>query len=433
MKNKLRYAFTTCLLIFFCFAMLFILTLNIESNWEMENKFARIAANLMLYYIIIVLFRSLVLMLFSFLEFMEKKTLPEVETYPLVTIIIPCFNEEKGIEKAINSVCRINYPNIEILVVDDGSKDDTFIIASQLSKLDPRVRVIHQNNAGKAQALNNGISQANGDYFICMDADSFLSPNVLLKSIPYFEQDYNLAAIAGTVLVGNGNNILTKFQKLEYIIGLNFHKTAQSFLNVVTIVPGPIGVFSKEHVLSVGGYNKDTFAEDCDLSMRLLMQGYNIKYNSEITATTEAPEEVNQLITQRYRWTRGMIQSILKSLKVTIKRPSLRSILINAYMFSETIIIPITNFMFILLTLQFALMYDIPQFLGPYFISLTFLELTLCLYSIIVEKEIKMLFTLSIINKITYGLALEVIRFYSILDEIFNLPMKWGALKRKGL
>jgi cellulose synthase/poly-beta-1,6-N-acetylglucosamine synthase-like glycosyltransferase len=251
--------------------------------------------------------------------------------------------------------------------------------------------------------------------------------------LPYFEADKNLAAVAGAVQVGNANSLLTKFQKLEYIVGLNFHKMAQSCLNLVTIVPGPIGVFKKEAVLKVGGYHTDTYAEDCDLSMRLLMAGYNIKYTGKIKARTEAPDNFGQLITQRYRWSRGMIQAILKSTNELTKKFTFRRAFVVSYMFMETVIIPLINFTFVLITLQFALTYSTTELMGPFFIGLTILDMTLILYSIIAEKELGSLLFLGILNRLTYGLSLEVIRFFSIIDEIFRLPMKWGNLVRKGM
>ncbi|MCF8060289.1 MAG: glycosyltransferase [Bacteriovoracaceae bacterium] len=432
MEKLIKNSFVIIILLFIMAGLAFSFYLHFPSHWEQDNSWAILATKLMLYYLIFIFGRTLFLLSLSFIENMFNRKLKPVETFPLVTIIIPCHNEEVGIQKAIESIKKINYPNVEILVVDDGSSDKTFEIVRKLeSKYS--VRLIHQENAGKSQALNNGVYQALGDYFVCMDADSNLSENLLTDSIPYFEKDPNLAAVAGAVEVGNDNSIITKFQKLEYIVGLNFYKMAQSCLNLVTIVPGPIGVFSKKAVISIGGYHSDTFAEDCDLSMRLLMAGYNIKYNSKIKAKTEAPESFSSLITQRYRWSRGMTQAIFKSLRELSRHFSVRRFAIVFYMFLETILIPLINFSFVIITLQFALIYSIAELLGPFFIGLTILDMTLILYSIVAERELGALLILGVFNRLTYGLSLEVIRFFSILDEIFGLPMKWGTLVRKGM
>ena len=406
--------------------------LYFPSNWQKGNTWVEFATTIMLYYLLFIFARTIFLLSLSFVESFFSKKMKPVETYPLVTIIVPCFNEEIGIARAIESIRKINYPNIEILVVDDGSTDKTFEIVKALES-EYFVRLIHQENSGKSNALNNGIKQALGDYFVCMDSDSVLSENLLMDSIPFFEIDPNLAAVAGAVEVGNDTSIITRFQKLEYIVGLNFHKMAQSCLNLVTIVPGPIGVFKKKAVLSVGGYHTDTFAEDCDLSMRLLMAGFNIKYNGKIKARTEAPDQFSSLITQRYRWSRGMVQAIIKSVIDLAKHFTFRRAFVVSYMFLETIVIPVINFTFVIITLEFALTYTTTELMGPFFIGLTLLDMTLILYSIIIERELGILFFLGLFNRLTYGLSLEVIRFFSIFDEIFRLPMKWGRLKRKGM
>lgn len=396
------------------------------------TEFEKTINDAMLVYLIIIIIRTGAHLLFSFFEYLfyEEPGIPE--NFPLVTIIIPCFNEGVVIEKAIKSVQEIEYPNIEILVVDDGSTDDTFDIAKKMEK-DYSVRVITKVNGGKSNALNYGIEQSLGEFYVCMDADSILGKNLLLRTIPYFEKDKDLAAIAGSVVVGNSTNIMTSFQKLEYIIGLNFMKKAQSFLNCVTIVPGPIGVFRKSIVQDLGGYASDTFAEDCDLSMRILMKGYKIKYVPEITAITEAPDDFFALITQRYRWSRGIAQAIHKSWVMTMKNFSFRSLAISSYMYAESILIPMINFIFIMTTLFHGLQNENTVILGQYFIGLTVLDIALSLYSIITEKNIALYFGLATINRITYGLILEVIRFFSVIDQIFRLPMKWGVLQRKGL
>lgn len=428
----MRKTFTVFFLLLVMAGLTVTFYLYFPGHWQKGNSWVEFATTVMLYYLLFIFARTIFLLSLSFIESFFSRKIKPVETFPLVSIIIPCFNEEVGIKKAIESIKGINYPNIEILVVDDGSTDKTFEIVKALES-EYLVRLVHQSNAGKSHALNNGIQQALGDYFVCMDADSVLSENLLTDSIPYFEADHNLAAVAGAVEVGNDSSIITRFQKLEYIVGLNFHKMAQSCLNLVTIVPGPIGVFKKDLVLSVGGYHTDTFAEDCDLSMRLLMAGYNIKYTGKIKARTEAPDGFQALITQRYRWSRGMIQAIVKSVQDLTKSFTFRRAFVVLYMFVETIMIPLINFTFVIITLEFALTYSTAELMGPFFIGLTLLDLTLILYSIIIERELGSLFFLGIFNRLTYGLSLEVVRFFSIFDEIFRLPMKWGRLKRKGM
>jgi len=387
----------------------------------------------MFFYLGFILLRTFTILFLSFFEYVFERNKPLPSFHPLVTILIPSHNEETVIHNAVKSVQRINYPNIEIIVIDDGSFDHTSEIAKEFERKG-HLRVIYKENAGKASALNRGISEALGEYVLCMDADSLLNEDVLLNAMSYFENDSEVAAVAGRVQVGNDHNLLLQFQKLEYITGLNLFKRAQSLLDSVTIIPGPIGVFRKSVLLSLDGYNADTYAEDAELTLRLLTSGYKVKYSSNLIAITEGPDEIGQLLNQRYRWYRGMVQAIMKNSKwLNPFRTNTRNFCIMLYMVVETIMIPTVNFSFALFSIQFALSHGAASVLGTYFIGLTLLDLALTLFSMVTEKKIEKFFLLSLINRLTYGFSLEIIRFFSIFDELFGIPMRWGDLKRKGL
>ena len=425
--------FTKAWIIFIAVVFLGVYYFSIDVNWE-TPAIAKPVVLAMFYYLYLICMRSVIILGLSFWDYLFRQTLTEMDYDPIVTIIIPCFNEEAVIQESIRSVSLIEYPNLEILVVDDGSTDDTFIKANEMAKTMPNVRVILKENGGKADALNRGIMEALGDFVICMDADSKLHPEVVANALPFFNNNENLAAVAGNVRVRGVKNMLGLFQKLEYIIGLNFHKTAQSSLNAVTIVPGPIGVFRKEAVLSVGGYETKTFAEDADLTIKLLTDGWHIKYSPDVIAYTEVPDNLYELFVQRYRWSRGTIQAITKNI-LKFRRHNLnwRSIATLLYVAVETMLIPTINFVFAMLTIFFALQFDIGNLYGPFFAGLTIVDATLALYSIITEREVKSLIFLAIIGRLTYGFMLEIIRFYSMEDELLNIPMKWGQLTRKGM
>ncbi|MCO4792203.1 MAG: glycosyltransferase [Bacteriovoracaceae bacterium] len=432
MKNETD-TFTKVWIIFIAIVFLAVYYFSVDVNWE-TPEIARPVVQLMFYYLYLICIRSVIILGLSFWEYLFRQTLTSLDYDPIVTIIIPCYNEEAVIQDSINSVNEIDYPNLEVLVIDDGSKDDTFIKANEIAQKNDHVRVILKENGGKASALNFGIIEAMGDYIVCMDADSKLHPDVIKNALPYFKDNDNLAAVAGNVTVRGVKNILGLFQKLEYIIGLNFHKTAQSSLSAVTIVPGPIGVFKKNAVIGVGSYETDTFAEDADLTIKLLTAGWQIKYSPNVIAYTEVPDNLYELFVQRYRWSRGTIQAISKNVfKFNSTKFNWRSISVILYVAAETMIIPSINFIFAMLTIFFALQFDITNLYGPFFAGLTLMDGTLALYAIITEREVKSMIFLAIIGRITYGFMLEIIRFYSMVDEILNIPMKWGALTRKGM
>jgi len=236
-----------------------------------------------------------------------------------VSIIIPAYNEEITAVHTINSLLKTTYPNFELIFVDDGSKDKTFEIINEAFANHRQVKVFRKENGGKASALNYGITKASADYIICIDADTQLKTDAVTELMRYFYSP-KIAAVAGTVKVGNANNIITKWQSIEYITAQNMDRRAFDLLNTITVVPGAIGAFRKDVVLEVGAFTIDTLAEDCDLTMRILKAGYKVKNCDSAIAYTEAPETVNMLLKQRFRWSFGVMQSFWKNRKTLLNR-----------------------------------------------------------------------------------------------------------------
>ncbi|PYF77260.1 glycosyltransferase [Pedobacter nutrimenti] len=272
--------------------------------------------------IILAILRSLVIAVLAVRQKMaskkERKLLVENPS-ELVSVIIPAYNEEITAEQTLNSLLKTTYPNVEFIFVDDGSKDNTYQLILEKFKDHPKVKVFTKANGGKASALNFGIAQASADYVICIDADTQLKANAITEMMRYFYID-EIAAVAGTVKVGNANNIITKWQSIEYITSQNMDRRAFDLLNTITVVPGAIGAFRKGVIKEVGGFTTDTLAEDCDLTMRILRAGYVVKNCSEAVAYTEAPETVNMLLKQRLRWSFGVMQSFWKNRDTMLKR-----------------------------------------------------------------------------------------------------------------
>lgn len=232
----------------------------------------------------------------------------------MVSIIIPAYNEEVTAIQTIRSLLKINYPNFELIFVDDGSKDKTFDIVSAQFSNHPQVKLYRKPNGGKASALNYGIAKASSDYLICIDADTQLKTDAVTELMRYFYTK-EIAAVAGTVKVGNAHNLITTWQSIEYITSQNMDRRAFDLLNTITVVPGAIGAFRKSVILEVGGFTIDTLAEDCDLTMRILRAGYKVKNCDTAIAYTEAPETVEMLLKQRFRWSFGVMQSFWKNRK----------------------------------------------------------------------------------------------------------------------
>jgi len=233
------------------------------------------------------------------------------EFHPRVSVLVPAYNEAKIINRTVHSLLRSTYPNLEIIVIDDGSTDGTYsCIISEFSN-EPRVRAYTKENGGKAQALNFGIQQATSEIFVVLDADTIILPNAIARLVQHMS-DPRVCAVAGNAKVGNRINPLTRMQSLEYITSQNMDRRAFALLNCITVVPGAIGAWRKDLVIQVGGFMTDTLAEDADLTLNILRKGVRIEYEDQAIALTEAPENMRSFLKQRFRWIFGMLQTIWK-------------------------------------------------------------------------------------------------------------------------
>ena len=237
---------------------------------------------------------------------------------PRVSVIIPAFNEARIIARTIASVLTQDYADFEVIVIDDGSTDGTHRRATAASN-DPRVRVVRQSNAGKAAALNHGLTLADGDIVVVIDADTLLAPFALQHAIQPLA-DERVGAVAGNAKVGNRVNLLTKWQAIEYVTSQNLDRRAFSMLNCITVVPGAIGAWRRSAVLQMGGFCSDTLAEDQDLTLTLLRGGYRVALADQAIALTEAPETFQGLLKQRFRWSFGTLQCAWKH-RAALLRP----------------------------------------------------------------------------------------------------------------
>jgi cellulose synthase/poly-beta-1,6-N-acetylglucosamine synthase-like glycosyltransferase/peptidoglycan/xylan/chitin deacetylase (PgdA/CDA1 family)/spore germination protein YaaH len=230
---------------------------------------------------------------------------------PSVSVVVPAFNEEKVICKTINSILRSNYKHFDVIVVDDGSQDNTYQCLVENFACNSRVSIFRKTNAGKAQALNYGIKKSDAEIIVTLDADTLLHPNAIANLVRHFA-DPTIAAVAGNAKVGNRINILTRWQALEYITSQNLERRAFGLLNCISVVPGAIGAWRRELILLAGGYESDTLAEDADLTLRLLRLGYKITCEAEAIALTEAPDNIHGFLKQRFRWMFGTLQAAWK-------------------------------------------------------------------------------------------------------------------------
>jgi cellulose synthase/poly-beta-1,6-N-acetylglucosamine synthase-like glycosyltransferase/peptidoglycan/xylan/chitin deacetylase (PgdA/CDA1 family) len=234
----------------------------------------------------------------------------------LVSVVIPAFNEEKVIGETVARILASDYVNLNVLVIDDGSKDRTAAIVRERFNGDPRVTLITVPNGGKANALNAGLQHAKSDVVVALDADTQFANDTISRLVRWFD-DPTIGAVAGNAKVGNRINTITRWQALEYIVSQNLERRALAALDTLTVVPGAVGAWRRETLVKLGGFPSDTLAEDQDLTIAVQTMGYRVHFDSTAVAWTEAPTTVRGLAKQRFRWAYGTLQCLWKYRHIT--------------------------------------------------------------------------------------------------------------------
>jgi len=371
---------------------------------------------------------------------MTRYTVQNKEGYfPFISIIVPVFNEGKVLRESIESLLDIDYPNYEIIIVNDGSTDNTAAVGETLVGFQKgrtgfiKVSLINKPNGGKSKALNAGIQYSEAQFVLCMDGDSQLSPNTLRVAVRHFTNPY-IGAVAGNVKVQNRKKVLTDLQALEYVEGLNMARSAQGFMQLVNIIPGPIGLFRKTALRDAGFYSSDTFAEDADVTLKILAKGWKIVYEPAAIAYTEAPETIYQLLKQRYRWTRGILQAIRKH-KRHLYNPTINfnNSFVLWSMFYEALFWPAMNIFVNLYFIIVALIYGMSSFIFLWWIGIAILDLMASIYCIASEREEFRLVPYAIVYRLIFILLIDVTKAMATIEEFLGVKMTWGKLERKGM
>lgn len=228
-----------------------------------------------------------------------------------VAVVIPAFNEEKVICGSIRALLASDLKKFRIIVVDDGSSDRTAQVVEETFAGTSRVSVLRKPNGGKWSALNWGLMRTGAEIIVVLDADTQFEPDAMSRLLRHFS-DPQVAAVAGNAAVGNGINIITRFQSLEYITNQNLDRRALEVVNGIPVVPGAIGAWRRNALMAIGGFQGDTLAEDADATIRLERAGWKIVFEPGAVARTEAPETVRAFLRQRLRWMFGTLQVAFK-------------------------------------------------------------------------------------------------------------------------
>ena len=357
--------------------------------------------------------------------------LPGGHAWPFVTIVVPAYNEGPVIRQSIGSLLALEYPAYEVLVIDDGSSDDTCVRALEAAQGQSRVRVIRKANGGKSSALNLGLAQARGSLVLNMDADSKLSANALRACVRHFE-DPAIGAVAGNIKVANRENLVTRLQAIEYIQGLSLERRAQSALRAVSVIGGPLGMFRREALLQAGGYDHDTFAEDRDLTLKLLGLGWSVTYEPQAVAECESPSRWLDLVNQRYRWTRGTVQCVLKQ-RAALTDLKQRPVLCLSlwYMALDSLLVPLVSLFMLGFFTHALLVYGSFDGLFLWWLLAALFDVAVTAYCLALDREDPRLLPDVLLYRF-YAVFSDIAKLIATAEELLRLEMNWGKLAREG-
>lgn len=353
--------------------------------------------------------------------------------YPLVSVLVPAWNEEVGIRKTLNSVYENTYKNLQVISINDGSTDNTLNVLRNIQYQHPDLLILDQPNSGKAAGLNNGIKHARGEIVITLDADSYLYPDAIVKVVRAMS-DHSIDVVSGRIIVGNTKNFWGLIQFFEFLV--NFHyKKLQSGFNSIYVVTGAFAAYRKSALEVCGDFDGTVKGEDLDYSLKACL--YNLKTISvnEAICVTEGPNTLAIFIKQRTRWKWCALQCYSRY----------SGLLWNRNIKSKVL----TYF-----DLPMSVMFGIEQLLWPLIIFVSILYFSkfsdfsaLFFFSYLLPVEFFLLLNFTIPKSHRNFLAafvspllfvvlsfVEFIAFYKALKLIFGKKeMKWEHITRLGL
>jgi peptidoglycan-N-acetylglucosamine deacetylase len=395
--------------------------------------------------------RLIIIGIFAIIDrFRKRKNFATPEYQPRVAVLIPSYNEEKVIVRTIRSVMMSTYKNIRIIVIDDGSTDDTFDVAREAYPVgiaSGRLTVLSKPNGGKADALNYALERIDEEIYVGIDADGVIAHDAIANLVPHFANP-RIGAVAGNAKVGNRVNLWTRWQALEYITSQNFERRALDLFNVVTVVPGAIGGWRTDAVRHGGGYPINTVAEDADLTMNLLEQGYKVIYEDQSLAFTEAPVDAKGLMRQRFRWSFGTLQAVFKHKRAFTKNRAmgffaLPNILI--FQILLPLVSPLIDLMFVYGTVEYLLDRhfhpDTANAAGfekllIYFLTFLIIDFVTSLLAFSLERKHPakrgdgwLLFHIWL-QRFAYRQVFSIVLFKTIKRAIDGRPFNWDKIER---
>ncbi len=448
-----------------------------------------------LYYFIIIGSIYLLLSLISFFNlrryknrylYKDLRDIFRLKKYKSISLIVPAYNEEKVIVAAIQAMLQLEYPNFQIIVVNDGSNDKTLDILKEnfkafeipylplhnlptqkvnsvyLVKELRNLIIVDKQNGGKADAINTGINMSDSELIIVVDADSIVERDALLKISYPFTQDEDIVAVGGTIRVANGCTIkrgnvtkiglpdswLAKFQVIEYLRAFMFGRNGLDVVDGILIISGAFSCFKSSEVIKIGGFLKDCIGEDMEIIVRMheVLRKTNpdskISFAPDPVCWTEAPENFKTLKLQRKRWQKGTIASLLLHKKLLFNpKYGILGLVVYPYfflfemigpcievlgyiVFILSLILGIVSFNFAFILLVAAILYGVVLSL----LAVIFEELTISRYLDI--NQLLELFVLAVLENFGYRQLTSWYRVVGTIEYIRG-DYKWGKMERK--
>lgn len=356
--------------------------------------------------------------------------IPHGEVTEPASVVVAAYNEGKVIAASLRSLLETDYRGeVEVVVIDDGSSDNTAAEVEKIASADGRVRLLRQENRGKAHALQHGIAAARHAFIVFVDADTHFQRNTIGALMAPFA-DPEIGAVSGHAKVGNLRSFIARCQALEYTVGFNLDRRAYTRWNCITVVPGAISALRRSALDAAGGLSLETLAEDTDLTLALHKQGQRIVYVPAAVAWTEAPETVRALAKQRFRWAYGTLQCLWKhrDMVFNLQYGALGWFSLPGVWFFQIVLVAITPLvdLLLILSLPFAAWAAVLPFVAIFVAMDVILATLACL----LEKENPLLAWRIIPMRLIYRPMLSYVVWKAILRAIKGAFVTWGKLDR---
>lgn len=354
---------------------------------------------------------------------------------PLVSVIVPAYNEEKVIGRCVESILASRYPRLELILVDDGSTDHTLSVMRRYENI-PGVIVVSKPNGGKASALNAGLMRARGEIIFFVDADGVFTSHTIPEMLRGFDSP-RVGAVCGNDAPVNLNRLQTRLISIQAHVGSGFVRRALATINCLPIVSGNIGAFRRSALARIGPFREDCIGEDLELTWRVHKAGYRVAFQPRAMVYAEVPSTLRALWRQRVRWARGLLQTARLHRDMFFNP---RYGLFGFYLplnFFSMVVIPLMQLVSAILLPILALMGQSPVRLDLLsLIAWTGLGMALfaSVFSIALDRawsDLKYLYVVPL--WVPYSLFIDVVMLWAIILELTGVRARWHKAERTGV